>query len=395
MKIGLLLLLVAVVLGGLLGTLIGRDPGYLLLAYGDAAIETSLWFGVVVLLGAYLVLRLLVFLLFRFSAGGVSFLEWRRDRKSRTARAQTLQGLVMMEEGQWQDAHRLLSGSAPRAAAPLVNYLNAARAAHELGDEQRRDELLQLAHESTPEAKFAVALAQARMQLDAQRWEQCLATLLQLRAQSPTNAQVLTMLVRVYQELHDPKALTDLLPVIKKRKVLPAEELALLEQQCWIERIAQEPNAAWQELPRSLRVEPVIVAAYARACLTAGDAQAAERALQAALNKHWDPELVALYGETVDADAKRQLVTAQGWLKRRPNDAILLLATGRIALMNKQWEQAREYLEASLRAKPTAEAFGELGRLCNAQGDVAKASECFAQAASGLPQLPLPEPTGG
>lgn len=394
MKIGLLLLAVAVVLGGLVGTLIVRDPGYLLLAYGDAAIETSLWFGVVVLLAAYLTIRLLLFLLFRFSAGGVSVLEWQRSRKSRTARAQTVQGLVLMEEGRWRDAHRLLSASAARAVSPLVNYLNAARAAHELGDEARRDELLQLAHESTPEARFAVGLAQAKMQLDAQRWEQCLATLLQLQSESSGHVQVLGMLVQVYQELQDPEALLNILPVVKKRKVFPADEFALLEKHAWTARINQEPDRAWQALPRSLRFEPALVAAYTRACLAAGASEQAERALHAALDKNWDAELVALYGACA-ADVKRQLVTAQGWLKRRPSDAGLLLTAGRLALRNEQWDQAKDYLEASLRAKPTAEAYGELGRLCVAQGDLGRASDCFAHAAPGLPALPLPEVTHG
>ena len=49
MKLGLLLAVVAVVLGGLIGTLVVRDPGYVLLSYGDMAFETSLWFALVLL----------------------------------------------------------------------------------------------------------------------------------------------------------------------------------------------------------------------------------------------------------------------------------------------------------------------------------------------------------
>ena len=52
MRIGLLLVGVAILLGGLLGTLVGRDPGYVMLAYGGTAIETSLWFAVLLLLVA-------------------------------------------------------------------------------------------------------------------------------------------------------------------------------------------------------------------------------------------------------------------------------------------------------------------------------------------------------
>jgi HemY protein len=393
MKIGLLVLLVAILLGGLLGTLVGRDPGYVLVAYGETAVETSLWFAVLVVLIGFLLIRLVVFLLVRFGSSGGRLGAWRRNRRARTARAQTLQGLVLMEEGHWQDAHRLLSASAPRAAEPLINYLNAARAAHEMGDEQRRDELLHLAHESTPQARFAVGLAQAKLQLEGERWEQCLATLLQLRSESPRHAQVLSMLVSVYQNLPDWTALIDLLPILKKSKVFPAERYATVAREAWIERISHADDAladVWNGVPRDLKRNASLVAAYARACISQGDEDSAERALRSVLDKDWDPELVMRYGEIQSSDCRRQLVVAEAWLKQRPSDAGLLLTLGRIALMNEQWAKAREYLEASLRLKRSTEVYGELGRLCSAQGEIERGSEYFAMSLSSLPDLPLP-----
>ena len=70
MKLGLLLAVVAVVLGGLIGTLVVRDPGYVLLSYGDMAFETSLWFSLVLLVLAYLLLRLLFWLFSRTKTRG-------------------------------------------------------------------------------------------------------------------------------------------------------------------------------------------------------------------------------------------------------------------------------------------------------------------------------------
>ena len=397
MKLALLVLVVAIVLGGLLGTLVGRDPGYVLVSYGETAIETSLWFGVLVLLVGYVGIRLLVFVFVRAAAGSGRFGIWRRDRKLRTAREQTVQGLLLMEEGQWRDAHRLLAAAAPRAAAPLVNYLNAARAAHEMGDEQRRDELLRLAHESAPQASFAVGLAQAKLQLDAQRWEQCLATLLQLQSQSARHPQVLSMLARVHQELQDWAALIDLLPRIKKAKVFADEEYLALERQAWSQRIVgagAELAAAWKSLPKELKRDPQVAASFARAAHAAGDADSAENALRRALEKHWDTQLVALYGEIQSSDPHRQLVVAEGWLKRRPSDAALLLTLGRVAMMNEQWAKAREYLEASLRLQRSPEVYGELGRLCSAQGETERGSEYLARSVAGLPDLPLPTGAG-
>ena len=61
MKRGLLLLLVVIAVAGYLGTLIARDPGYVLVAYDGYSMQTSLW----VLIGLFLGFFLAAYLLFR------------------------------------------------------------------------------------------------------------------------------------------------------------------------------------------------------------------------------------------------------------------------------------------------------------------------------------------
>ena len=52
-------LIVVITLGAAIGTLMFRDPGYLLVSYGGTAFETSIWMAVVLLVGTYLVVRCL------------------------------------------------------------------------------------------------------------------------------------------------------------------------------------------------------------------------------------------------------------------------------------------------------------------------------------------------
>ena len=61
MKRSLIILLVVIVLAGYLGTLIARDPGYVLVTYDGYSLQTSLW----VLLGLLTGLSLGVYLLVR------------------------------------------------------------------------------------------------------------------------------------------------------------------------------------------------------------------------------------------------------------------------------------------------------------------------------------------
>ncbi|TDJ28029.1 MAG: heme biosynthesis protein HemY [Gammaproteobacteria bacterium] len=394
MKVGLLVLAIAVVLGGLVGTLVVRDAGYVLVSYDDFAVETSLWFAVLMLLGLYFLIRFTVFLSTRLLRGGGNFGTWNRRRKVRGARQQTVQGLLLMAEGQWAEAKKLLVMAATEVRSPLINYLNAARAAHELSDVEGRDDLLRKAHETTPGSRFAVALTQAQLQMSIGQWEQCLATLLQLRSEAPKHTLVMTMLASCYEELHDWQALIEMIPVLKKTKALATDEIDQLQLLAWTHRLEAEKTdleGVFGSVPKELRRRGTLVVHYAQMLLANGNVRQAETVVRTALEHTWDDALVELYGRIVSSDVARQLVVAEAWLKARPNDAGLLLCLGRICLMNQQWAKAREYLEVSLRLLRNPAVYGELGRLCSALGDVSRGSEYLSQTLGDLPELPLPE----
>lgn len=394
MKVGLLVLAIAVVLGGLVGTLVVRDAGYVLVSYDDFAVETSLWFAVLMLLGLYFLIRFTVFLSTRLLRGGGNFGTWNRRRKVRGARQQTVQGLLLMAEGQWAEAKKLLVMAATEVRSPLINYLNAARAAHELSDVEGRDDLLRKAHETTPGSRFAVALTQAQLQMSIGQWEQCLATLLQLRSEAPKHTLVMTMLASCYEELHDWQALIEMIPVLKKTKALATDEIDQLQLLAWTHRLEAEKTdleGVFGSVPKELRRRGTLVVHYAQMLLANGNVRQAETVVRTALEHTWDDALVELYGRIVSSDVARQLVVAEAWLKARPNDAGLLLCLGRICLMNQQWAKAREYLEVSLRLLRNPAVYGELGRLCSALGDVSRGSEYLSRTLGDLPELPLPE----
>ena len=392
MKVAIVLLLVAVVAGGILGSLFATDPGYVLVAYDDMAWESSIWFAVFVLLLIYVGVRLTMYLITRLGRGGGQVSRWNQKRKERGARNQTVKGLLLMAEGRWADARKLLVGAAPRAETPLINYLNAARASHELGDETERDEFLRQAHETTPGSRFAVGLTQAQLQLNKNQWEQCIASLLPLAKESPRHPLVTSMLLECFEAVGDWDALLDALGGAAKAKVVDADERARLARAAWIGKLEADPSPkVWRAVPSELRKDPQVVLVQANALLAQGDTEAAEAAVRGALSQRWDTALVTLYGQITSPDPERQMAAATGWLKERPNDAELLLTLGRVSLMNGEWNKAREYFEASLNAKSSAAVYGELGRLCTAMGDAGRGSEYLAQSLDWLPSLPLPE----
>ena len=396
-------LVLAVVIGGAVGTLMARDPGYVLITYAGMSFETSLWFALLALLVGYFLLRLIIGIWVRLVRSGTGVANWQQNRRTRTASARTIRGLLLAGEGDWVGARKALLTTVDDAETPLINYVAAARAANELGDADARDALLQQAGESMPDASLAVALTQAEMQLAMGQYSGARGTLLKAKESAPNHVRVLRLLTQCHEQLEDWPALVALAPELRKRAVFTVDALRASLRRWWIgyfeqpradaADVSQQLIMQWNNVDKDLRGDPELIAAYVRALMNTGAGDAAEPTLNKALRQDWNEDLTALYGRVRTTAPDRQLATAETWLKQHPNEATLLLALGRIALASNDSPKAREYFEASLKQQATAEICGELGRLCLALGERPRAAELLAQAVdmSGqLPQLPLP-----
>lgn len=391
MKVGLLLLISAAVLGGLVGTLMLRDPGYVMLAYGGRVMETSFWFAAAMLIVLYAILRVLMLVLVRLFQGRSLLDAWQAKRSDRDAQRQTVRGLLLLAEGQWTEAQRLLTGAAQRAATPLVNYLHAAEAAHKLGDAAGRDELLARAEQTTAGSAAAVLLTRAELQMAEGQWQNCRATLLELREQSPRHPLMLDMLRRCHEHLHDWPAVIELLPDLRKAGSTDIDSITALERSAWVHRLGRDDHIeVWRLVPKGFRRDPELVAARAKRILADGEPGTAERMVRKSLDRDWHGQLIDLYGQIPSPNLARQLAAAERWLQDHPDDAALMLALGRIAMMHGAWSKAREYMEASLGLEPSDVVHGELGRLLTHLGEFIRGSEHLGKACKELPNLPLP-----
>jgi HemY protein len=89
---------------------------------------------------------------------------------------------------------------------------------------------------------------------------------------------------------------------------------------------------------------------------------------------------VAGYGEIGRGNSTAQLATAEGWLKQHPQNAHVLLTCGRLARRSRQLDKARGYLEQSLKALTTPDAYQELGEVLEESGDKEGARQCYRAA---------------
>lgn len=391
MKRWLLLSIIILLAGLFIGSMAGKDPGYVLINWTTISIETTLWLFmllvVVLVLGFYITARAVLILL----GSRAWFRDWNDERSSSSARKQTTRGLLALAQGQWVRAERLLTKSAKSADTPLINYLAAARATYEQGKNLETDELLNKANQSTPGADLAVGITQAQLLMSRGQNEQALAVLLKLREAHPKHAYVLKLLVKLYQELEDWVALHGLLPVFGKTGKISEEKLLQLENKVYVqllERAAASPakesateilKDEYQKVPRNCRFREPILLAYAELLHKRGADDVAEAALRQGMKYSWHDDLIALYG-TLNVDADKLAVFASKQLQERPSDPVLLLTLARIGIRQDQPEKAREYLETALAQANMPELHAEMGRLLALSGDSEKACEHFQAA---------------
>ncbi|RLQ20981.1 heme biosynthesis protein HemY [Seongchinamella sediminis] len=400
------LVLIALLLGVGIVAVIETDPGYVLIAYGNYTLETSLWVGIVLLALFTLAVYLLLRLIRRLLGGQQSLASWIGGRRARAASRLTTRGMISYIEGNWSRARRQLLRGAKNSEAPLVNYLMSARASYRLNEPDKMREYLGAAEDAESEAGIAVELTQAELRLHSGKFEQALATLVRARRNAGRHPYVLDLLHRAYYGLRDWSELAALLPELRKYKVLSADALDALEREIYSEMLAASASAddggealrqAWQKMPPALRQDAAILHSYVALLVQGGNHAAAEKVIPRALKQSWDSRLVREFGYVRGEDSARQLAQAESWLSAHRDDPQLQLCLGRLAAREKLWGKARDYFESSYRLERSAEVCAELGRLLVALGEPKVAAAYYREGLqlkeTGLPELPMPEST--
>jgi HemY protein len=382
----LILLYVFFVLAIYVGLHIQKDPGYVLVSLGHWTIETPLWVALTCLLLGFFIIYFFLGTIKRVnSISGV----WQRFRQ-RLARKRshnlTKAGLIAYSEGKWQEAEAELLKALPGSKTPLINYLVSARAAEAQGDSTSRDKYLRNAAEIIPEADMAVGITQTELQLAAHQYEQALATLTHLHELSPKHPYVLTLLLKLYLELNDWKALEKVLPQIKRYSQLEEKELTKVELKVYMGLISLACDAsleqlkdAYYALPRYLKNHADIVHLYSTCLIKKNDLSEAEGLLRQAIKKSWSDILIRLYGSIKIDKPNKQLHFLENQLPSHADNPALLLALGQLTYSMQLWGKSRNYLEKSVALAENPETRFELGKLLQTLDEHQEAEGHFKQ----------------
>ena len=405
MKRWFFLALTLLALGALLGVLVLRDPGYILISWQQTSVEMGLWLGGLLWLLSLVAAVATIDLLFKllgFSDWWVRFINGRRHRRSQQAFEE---GIARLERGDWKRAERQLFNAARLSTHPLPAYLAAARAAAQGQAWERAEKYLVLAEERGN--RLAVGLARARLLLMAGQWEQAVVLLVRLQDKHPREEAVRRLLIEALTRLQRWADLADLLPQMQKAlkgetAFTALEKRANREVLAWIGQTSGRADRAytvkrlqdyWLALPRRLQGDEELQAAFAGELVRSGADDAAEALLSDTLSRQWSNAGIEVYGRARSTRPDQALARAEAWRTEHPNNPALMLALGRLCLQNRRWLDARAYFEAALALRKSPEVYAELIRLLT-QLDDREANryvvESLGQLNARLPDLPLP-----
>ncbi len=383
----LLIILIALVAAVVAGHFAADDTGFVVIGYGGKVLRTSFTFFALVLLTAAVALYAALRLASRLLSAPRQWRGWSRDRRQRREIDALSGGLLALAAGDAARAERQFLRDLQGARQPAAHYFAAAIAAQAQRSPARRDNYLTLAANIEPRLRDAFIQRRADWLLQRGHADEAAPLVKALSGRSVRSPQLLQLQYELARQQQDHRALFDLLPALKRDRVLAPGDLSALERTTAI-AVMEHPGQTeaglsehWQSLPRALRAEPRTLAAYARALMGCQAHARAEACLRKHLDRHWDSALVALYGELMGEPRGRQLRKIEAWAHRHGDDPGLRLAWARQAIRNELWGQAQEQLAALLETSPSALVHSLMAKIADGLGDTETAA---AHRAAGL-----------
>ncbi len=367
----LIIFLIFLMISVWLGVEFVKHPGYLLLVYKPWIVQMPLWFALVSTIVILALFYLLIHSVDSIQLGWFRLKNWLRFRREHKFYSKTQNGLTFLIEGRFQKAEKLLLAGVNQSVDPLINYLGAAKAAHELGEYDKRDGYLQKAYQVAPDADLAIGITSAELEIEQHQLEHAAATLLHLHTSYPRHPRILKLLEKVYVRQAEWENVLKILPAMRKAKIINSEQYAQFEKNiyCSILNSANLKNldtlhTIWNSMPKHVRKNSDVVCAYTKQLLRFPVAtKEAEELIRKTLKAEWNAELVKIYSMLPFSNLNRQLVIVGAWVKLYGQRPELLLLLGKLCAQIQLWGKAKDYFDKCLMQGPNTEASLEYGKL--------------------------------
>ena len=351
-----LLLFALLIAGVVVGPMIAGHQGYVLIQTDNYNIETSVTGLVIIMILIMVVLFALEWILRRIFRTSAHTRGWFVGRKRRRARKQTEQALLKLAEGDYQQVEKLMSKNADHAEQPVVNYLLAAEAAQQRGDEARANQHLQRAAENAGNDLIPVEITRVRLQLARNETHAARHGIDKLLEIAPRHPEVLRLAEQAYIQTGAWSSLLDIIPSMAKANVGDDAHRAALEQQAWIglmDQVRADQGSEglrdwWKNQIRKTRHQVALQVAMADHLIECDDHDTAQQIIIDGLKRQYDDRLVMLIPRLQMEKLLRQQIKTVG-------DRPLLWSTlGQSLMKHGEWQEASLAFRAALKQRPDA-----------------------------------------
>lgn len=357
-----LLLFVVLLAGIVVGPMLAGHQGYVLIQTDNYNIETSVT-GLVIMLVLFLLAFLAVeWLLRRVFRTGARTRGWFIGRKRTRARQQTKAALLKLTEGDYLQVEKLLTRNADHAEQPVVNYLLAAEAAQQRGDEFRTRQYLERAAEIADGDQLPVDITRVRIQLARNEDHAARHGVDRLLEVAPRHPEVLRLAEQAFLRTHAYSALLDILPAMRKTRLHDEPSLDELQQRATIGLMDQAMSEGgseglkqwWKNQPRKARQSLAMQVAMAERLIVCDDPVTAQDIIIDGLKQQFDYRLVQLIPRLNSGQPEPLEKLLRQRLKQHNNDALLHSTLGQLLMKHGEWQQASDAFSAALALRPDA-----------------------------------------
>jgi HemY protein len=360
------------------------DPGYVVLVYPPWRMEISFISFALVLVGlvvsGVVLLRLAVLTL-----GLPASVRAQRERRAGKKRDENfVGGLKAYTEYRYQDAAQSLGQWQGDDARVGLARVLAARAAQEMRAVIQRDRYLQDA--TAHGAELAAQLFEAEACLDAKDATAALVAINRAKDIAPKHTALLRLELKARQMIGQWDEAERLLDALARSNALEPGVAAQNRRITYVENLKRRVEddrgllEYWKKIPADFKADPWVARAAVRAFMQRGGHDTALDVLESALNREWNEDLVALYGELRGSNPTRQIEQAEKWLRAQPRDARLLLTLAQLCSVQQLWGKAQSYLEASLAIAASAEGHIRMAELKTQSGQPGEACQHYQKA---------------
>ncbi|UCQ54175.1 protoheme IX biogenesis protein HemY [Edwardsiella tarda] len=357
-----LLLFIILIAGIVLGPMFAGHQGYVLIQTDNYNIETSVTSLVIMLVLLMVVLFALEWLLRRLLRTGARTRGWFIGRKRSRARRQTREGLLKLTEGDYGQVEKLLARNADHADQPLVNYLLAAEAAQQRGDELRANQYLERAAEVAGSDQLPVDITRVRLQLARKEYHAARHGVDALLNYAPRHPQVLRLAEQAYLHTDAFEPLLEILPALAKTGEHSDEQIEKLQLRAYIGLMDQAmANGGseglkqwWKAQGRKTRHETALQVALAEHLIECDDHLAAQQMVVDGLKRRFDERLVRLMPRLKSSQPEQLEKLLQQQIRQHGASALLNSTLGQLLMRHGEWQAAADALRAALKQRPDA-----------------------------------------